>query len=105
MAFTVSRRTREIGRRVALGSDKRRAAASILRRPLAQLGLGIALGLVWTSWMAAAWEGGDGFFAPRGAALVAAYALLMLGVCLLACIVPARRALAVEPTDALRAEG
>jgi ABC-type lipoprotein release transport system permease subunit len=35
---------------------------------------------------------------------VVAYAVFMLGVCLLACVVPTRRALSVEPTIALRAE-
>lgn len=37
-------------------------------------------------------------------ALLAAYAALMLGVCLLACVVPTQRALRLEPTEALRAE-
>jgi putative ABC transport system permease protein len=36
---------------------------------------------------------------------IAAYAAFMLAVCLLACIVPTRRALRVQPTEALRAEG
>jgi len=35
-------------------------------------------------------------------AMLAAYGLVMLGICLLACIVPTRRALSVEPTVALR---
>ena len=35
-------------------------------------------------------------------AILAAYAIFMLGVCLLACVVPTRRALSVEPTVALR---
>ena len=37
-------------------------------------------------------------------ATLIAYASLMLGVCLLACVVPTRRALSVQPTEALRAE-
>jgi hypothetical protein len=46
---------------------------------------------------------------PRGLtfselALLSAYAILMLGVCTLACVVPTLRALRVQPTEALRAE-
>jgi predicted permease len=109
MAFTVARRTREIGIRVALGSDRRRVALAIFRRPIAQVSLGIVLGIAWTAFLtdnrfhgpsASDSEG----LTPEAAALVAGYALLMLGVCLLACIVPARRALAVEPTVALKAD-
>jgi ABC-type lipoprotein release transport system permease subunit len=46
---------------------------------------------------------------PRGltlgqTALLVGYAMVMLGVCTLACVVPTRRALRVQPTEALRAE-
>ena len=44
MALTVSRRTREIGVRVALGADRRRIVAAIFRRPLTQVGLGVVAG-------------------------------------------------------------
>jgi ABC-type antimicrobial peptide transport system permease subunit len=37
-------------------------------------------------------------------ALLGGYAILMLGVCTLACVVPTRRALRVQPTEALRTE-
>jgi putative ABC transport system permease protein len=103
MAFTVSRRTREIGIRVALGSDRPRIVASIFRRPLIQVTLGVAAGGALMGGLVLAANGGRVTFV--GATLLVAYALLMLGVCLLACIVPTRRALRVEPTVALRMEG
>ncbi len=100
MAFTVARRTREIGIRVALGAGARGVALAVFRRPLAQVALGILLGGLATGALSygvlreSIW--------PGGAALVAAYAALMLAVCLLACIVPTRRALRIQPTEALR---
>lgn len=103
MAFTVARRTREIGIRVALGASQRRVLASIFRRPLKQVALGVLAGTFVTGFLAYGINGMA--VSPRGAAMVAAYAVLMLAVCLLACIVPTRRALAVEPTEALRADG
>ena len=103
MAFTVARRTREIGIRVALGASQHRVLASIFRRPLTQVALGVLGGTFVTGLLAFGINGMA--VSPRGAAMVGAYAVLMLAVCLLACIVPTRRALAVEPTEALRADG
>jgi len=100
MAFSVVQRTREIGTRVALGADRRRVVATIVRRPLAQIGVGIALGGAVVSFLFV------GMFnstpTPLEAGLMAAYAALMLGVCLSACIVPIRRALRLEPSQVLR---
>ena len=97
MSFTVARRTREIGVRVALGSDPRRVVTTIFARPLIQVALGVAAGGVLTATLGRSVR-------PTFLAGVAGYATLMLGVCLLACVVPTRRALAVEPTEALRSE-
>jgi putative ABC transport system permease protein len=102
MAFTVARRTREIGVRVALGADRRRVIGTILRRPLGQVGLGIVVGAIFVQFTFA------GLFESTPTVLetasIAGYAILMMGVCLLACVVPARRALRVEPASALRVE-
>ncbi len=102
MSFTVSQRTREIGIRVALGSDQRRVVASILSRPVVQVGLGVVAGGFVVGALAFA---GLGSLSLRQVGFVVAYAVFMMGVCMLACIVPTRRALRVEPTEALRADG
>jgi predicted permease len=102
MSFTVSRRTREIGVRVALGSDRRRIVVAIFRRPLVQVLAGIGVGAVLVSLVA---RGLTGSLSAGEIFLVALYSTLMLAVCMLACIVPTRRALGIEPNDALRAEG
>ena len=98
MSFTVARRTREIGIRVALGAPRRRVVAAVFARPLAQVGLGVAAGCVLTAMF------GDSV-QPAALAGALGYSVLMLGVCLLACVVPTRRALDVQPTEALRADG
>jgi hypothetical protein len=102
MAFTVSRRTREIGVRVALGADRRRIVAAILSRTFAQVGLGVVAGVgLLLSLIAFAWDT-PLVPSPRATGLLAAYMVAMMGVCLLACVVPTRRALRIEPTEALR---
>jgi hypothetical protein len=103
MAFTVSRRTREIGVRVALGADRRRVIAAVFARPLTQVAIGVVAGAALTT--ALTTLGTDGGLSAKQGALLVAYATLMMGVCLLACIVPTRRALGVQPTEALRADG
>ncbi|GLC26979.1 ABC transporter permease [Roseisolibacter agri] len=99
MAFTVARRTREIGIRVALGASRRRLVASVFARPLAQVALGVVAGGVLTVLLRDVEEA-----TPAALAGALAYSVFMLGVCLLACIVPTRRALRVEPTVAMRVD-
>ncbi len=111
MSFTVARRTREIGVRVALGGSRLSILAAIFRRPLIQMGMGVLAGISVIAMLTALYPYSDGPGAGEADGLSAAaiamqigYAALMLGVCLLACVVPARRALDVEPTVALRTE-
>lgn len=101
MSFTVARRRKEIGIRAALGADPRRLLTGIFSRAAWQLGLGAALGMVG----ALAIEHVDGEIFEDGAAVVLPLvALLMMAVGLLAAWGPARRGLAVQPTQALREE-
>ncbi|OFW24804.1 MAG: hypothetical protein A3G21_12465 [Acidobacteria bacterium RIFCSPLOWO2_12_FULL_66_21] len=102
LSFTVSQRTREIGLRVALGGEGWRVAATVARRPLAQVAAGVLLGGVLTAAMLHAVNARP---SPGGAARLLAYLALMIGIALLAAIVPARRVLRIEPTEALKMDG
>jgi hypothetical protein len=99
MSFAVSRRTREIGIRVALGSDRARVVLAVLRQPLKQVAAGIVFGAILITLLSGQIVGTLGYLGT-----IATYSVVMFGVCLLACLVPARRALRVDPIDALRAE-
>jgi predicted permease len=102
MAFAVSRRTREIGIRVALGARPLRVLLAIMRGPLTQVGFGLLGGVLVVTWLSGSIQGDS--WSLTHVLIIGAYGLLMTAVCALACIVPARRALRVEPTEALRAQ-
>jgi len=104
MAFTVSRRTREIGIRVALGSGRRGVVLAILRRPLLQVTAGLLFGLLLSSVLLGL-ATSERSVSLQIIAQLAAYGAAMLGICMLACIVPAKHALRVQPSEAMRAEG
>ena len=101
MSFTVSHRTREIGVRIALGATRRRVVSAVFKRPLRQLALGVLAGGGIVAFFTRATAGE---WSAKQVALVAAYLVAMLAVCLIACIVPTRRAFRIEPTEALRQE-
>ena len=84
LAFTVSRRTRETGIRVALGADAGRIVTAIFSRALAQVALGIACGGVLVFVLTRLVTG----LSVREAAFVFAYMALMMAVCLLAASFP-----------------
>lgn len=101
-AFAVARRTREIGLRVALGARPLDVLTIVFRRPLVQMALGIGVGAIL----------GFGFanddlsevhLDVLGSTVV--FVLSTILCCALACIVPTRRALRIQPTEALKDEG
>lgn len=109
LSFIVARRTREIGVRVALGASRRGIIVTIFRRPLTQVAIGVGVGGVLIALAAEALAHSEMSNAGSGLSVgllvqLVAYGALMFGVCMLACVVPTRRALSVEPTEALRAE-
>jgi predicted permease len=109
LSFTVARRTREIGVRVALGASRRRVILATFRRPLFQVVLGIVVGTAIifvgaTLLQGTEFPGSENELTLREVAMIVGYGIVMLGVCMLACVVPTRRALSIEPTIALRTE-
>ena len=94
LAFTASQRTREVGIRVALGGRRRHVIAALFRRPLMHIGLGIVIGLV----IADRLSEGD------MVRVIAVYGCVVVAVSALATLGPVRRALRIQPIDALRAE-
>ncbi|HET9370716.1 MAG TPA: ABC transporter permease [Vicinamibacterales bacterium] len=109
LSFTVARRTREIGVRVALGASRLRVIAATFRRPLIQVALGVVIGTAFVLTGAVLiryteFPGYETDLTLEAIAMIVGYGIVMLGVCLLACVVPTRRALNIEPTAALRTE-
>lgn len=98
MAVAVTRRTREIGIRIALGANPRRLLRTVFARAARQLGGGIVAGnglILLFAWRA------DSLTTDLLVSSVITSAL-MATVGALACAGPARRALRVQPTEALR---
>jgi putative ABC transport system permease protein len=101
MSFTIARRRREIGIRAALGAGPRRVLVSVLARAAGQIGIGIVTGSALVILMQSVATNG---ISARVVVLVASVAVLMTAVGLIAAIGPARRALGIQPTEALKAE-
>jgi putative ABC transport system permease protein len=104
MSYYVSRRTHEIGVRVALGADSRKVLRLFLSRGLVLVALGLAIGLVGS--LAAAQLTSSMVFgiSPYSPWFLGQGALVMLAVALAAISVPVFRATRVDPNDALRTE-
>jgi hypothetical protein len=97
MSFIVARRTREIGIRVALGAPPSRIVSGIFTRAFLQIAAGILAG---SAVVAAKID----FASATQVLMLIGAGAVMLAAGLVACALPLRRALTINPTDALRAE-
>jgi len=104
VSFNVSRRTREIGIRVALGARPWSIAALVARQSLVLSGIGLGIGLPLAFVVAQPLGGLLYGVSPTDIRAYAGLAFSMCAVTLLACWIPSRRATQVEPTKALRCE-
>jgi putative ABC transport system permease protein len=104
LAFLVEQRTAEIGVRIALGADARQVVKLVLGEGMLLAGLGIGLGLGGAAVIArlvATLLFGINPFDPVSFGGITS---LLLVVAVLACYLPARRALRIDPLAALREE-
>lgn len=101
MSFTVARRRREIGIRTALGAQPGRMLAGVFARSLWQIAAGVVVGVVAALFLHRSLnvEGLGGWHIP-GILPVAAVVIMIIG--LLSAAGPARRAIRLDPTEALR---
>lgn len=104
VAYSVSRRTREIGVRIALGAARRDVVALVVREGVALAGAGVGVGCAGALALTRLLESLLFGVRPGDPATLAAATAAMLLVTLAACAVPARRAARIEPADALHQE-
>jgi predicted permease len=104
MSYSVSRRTNEIGIRMALGAQRRDVFTLVVRATLTLVGLGVALGIGGSVAVSRVLANQVWGVSPRDPLTLASVVAAMLVAALAACYVPARRAMRVDPMIALRQE-
>ncbi len=103
-AYDVSRRTREIGIRIALGATSGDVEWLVMREGLRTTIIGLAIGLLMAAGLGKLVSSLLYRVSPFDPAVLTIAAVVLSTAALLACYLPARRATRVAPTDALRAE-
>jgi len=104
LTFSVARRTREIGIRVALGAQRRDVFRLVMTRGIVLVAIGVLIGLgasyAFGRMMSSLLFGVE----PTNPLTLVIVSLALIAVALLACYLPARRATRVDPLEALRYE-
>jgi predicted permease len=104
MSFSVGRRTRELGIRIALGARTGAVVGLVLSQGFMQVAIGTAIGLVAAATLTRVMRTQLFEVEPRDPLVFAAAVAILALAALAACVIPARRAAAVDPVQALRAE-
>jgi predicted permease len=101
IAYFVTRRTQEIGVRMALGATRRDVVALVVKQAAWPVAAGIVLGMVMSAALTRVLSGQLFGVKPHDPATFACVAIGLAGVALIASLVPARRAASLDPTRAL----
>jgi ABC-type antimicrobial peptide transport system permease subunit len=104
MAYSVSRRTQEIGIRVALGAPRSSVSAMVLREGMVVVLIGVAIGIPAAVGLMRLIQSLLWNVRPFDPAILAAAAAALCVVALIAIAVPAYRATRIDPMEALRCE-
>jgi putative ABC transport system permease protein len=104
MSYSVAERTREIGIRMALGASAQDVLQLVVLKALLLLSIGLALGLAGSFALTRYLKSALYEVTATDPATYLAVSLLLAAVAIVACLVPTRRAVAVNPTVALRYE-
>jgi putative ABC transport system permease protein len=104
IAYSVSQRTQEIGIRMALGADRNRITSMVLREGMTSVAAGLGLGIAGALALSRLVSGLLFGVGPTDPVCYAGSAVVIVASALAACFLPARRATAVSPMTALRAQ-
>jgi putative ABC transport system permease protein len=104
MSYTVAQTTREIGIRIALGAQTRDVMKPVILQGIRWTSLGVAIGLASAFGLTRLMKSLLVGVVATDATTFVSVALLMAGVAIVACWIPARRATKVDPMIALRSE-
>ena len=104
MSFSVAQRSHEIALRMALGANRGRVVALVVREGLILAGISLIIGLIGAYFVGCGMQSTLYGIGKLDLSVFASVALLLLCPAVIACLVPGRRATSVEPMQALRAE-
>ena len=104
MTFSVSRRVREMGIRLALGATAGAVIRLVLRQGARQIAIGMVIGLLAGSGLVRVARAALFQVQPNDPAVTLLVGLVLVGTAFVACLVPARKATRVDPVIALRTE-